>query len=53
MGQAYSVSSGLGEQRRMFDSSGLKLQNLTTRFPLVNGLLNSIKRRKNRVRPGC
>lgn len=50
LGQAYDVSRGLNDQGKVFDSSGLKLQNLTSRFPAVNGLLNSIKRRKNRVR---
>ena len=50
LGQAQSVSHGLGDQRKVFESSGLKLQNLTARFPVVNGLLNSIKRKKNRVR---
>ena len=50
LGQAHAVSHNLGDQRKLFDASGLKLQGLTARFPAINGLLNSIKRRKNRVR---
>jgi hypothetical protein len=50
LGQAQSVATSLGEQRRIFDSAGLKLENVTSRFPMVSGLLNAIRRKKSKVR---
>lgn len=49
LGQAQAVAGGLGEQRRIFDNVGLKLENVAARFPLVSGLLNAIRRKKNKV----
>ncbi len=51
LGQAQAVAGGLGEQRRIFDNVGLKLENVAARFPLVSGLLNAIRRKKNKVSP--
>ncbi|KAK9906593.1 hypothetical protein WJX75_004671 [Coccomyxa subellipsoidea] len=48
LGQAQAVAGGLGEQRRIFDNVGLKLENVAARFPLVSGLLNAIRRKKNK-----
>ena len=49
LGQAQAVAGGLGEQRHLFDNVGAKLEGVATRFPLVNGLLNSIRRKKSKV----
>lgn len=49
LGQAQAVAGGLGEQRRIFDNVGIKLENVAARFPLVGGLLNAIRRKKNKV----
>lgn len=49
LGQAQAVAGALGEQRRIFDNVGLKLENVAARFPLVSGLLNAIRRKKNKV----
>lgn len=49
LGQAQAVAGGLGEQRRIFDNVGLKLENVAARFPLVSGLLSAIRRKKNKV----
>ncbi|EIE24282.1 Qb-snare protein, Gos1/GS28-family [Coccomyxa subellipsoidea C-169] len=48
LGQAQAVAGGLGEQRRIFDNVGLKLENVVARFPLVSGLLSAIRRKKNK-----
>lgn len=50
MGQAQSVSSNLQQQRAVFDSIGSKMTNLGARFPVVNSLLNAIRRKKSKVR---
>ncbi len=46
IGQAQSVASSLMQQRRMFDGINSKLNVLGARFPVVNSLLTSIRRRK-------
>merc|ERR1712176_1024202 len=46
IGQAQSVASSLMQQRRMFDGINSKLNMLGARFPVVNSLLTSIRRRK-------
>ena len=50
IGQAQAVSSSLGEQRGLFDNIGTKLAGVSGKFPVVNGVLNSIRRKKNKVR---
>lgn len=47
--QAQAVSSNLGQQGRIFDNVGLKLENVAAKFPLVSGLLTAIRRKKNKV----
>jgi len=49
IGQAQAVSSSLGEQRGLFDNIGTKLAGVSGKFPVVNGVLNSIRRKKNKV----
>lgn len=46
--QAQNISSSLIEQRRVFDNVSDKLLSIGARFPLVNGLLNAIRRRKSK-----
>ncbi|GAX82393.1 hypothetical protein CEUSTIGMA_g9821.t1 [Chlamydomonas eustigma] len=46
--QASSVSQNLVDQRRLFDSIGDKVLSLGARFPVVNGLLNAIRRKKSK-----
>lgn len=48
LGQATAVQRSLVHQRGVVDSIGDKLYNLGSRFPVVNGLLNAIRRRKSR-----
>jgi len=48
IGQAQAVSSSLGEQRGLFDNIGTKLAGVSGKFPVVNGVLNSIRRKKNK-----
>eukprot|EP00877_Chromochloris_zofingiensis_P009739 jgi/Chrzof1/5018/Cz15g08210.t1 len=48
LAQAQSVSKGLLEQRRIFDTVQDKLMSLGERFPVVNGLLNAIRRKKSK-----
>lgn len=50
MGQAQAVASSLADQRQTFDNIGGKLMTIGNKFPIVNGLLNMIRRKKNRVR---
>jgi Golgi SNAP receptor complex protein 1 len=47
--QAVSVSSSLADQRRVFESVTDKLGTIGERFPVVNGLLNAIRRKKSKV----
>ena len=49
IGQAQGVSSNLQQQRQLFDSIGGKMSNLGARFPVVNSLLNAIRRKKSKV----
>ena len=49
LGQAAAVGSNLGEQRRVFENTGSKLMTLTAKFPIVNNILNSIRRKKSKV----
>lgn len=46
IGQAQNVASSLANQRRVFDGINSKLNVLGARFPVVNSLLTSIRRRK-------
>lgn len=48
MGMAQGVATGLGQQRALFTGIGGKLAGVGSRFPVVNSLLNAIRRRKNR-----
>ncbi len=48
LGQATAVQRSLVQQRGVVDTIGDKLYNLGSRFPVVNGLLNAIRRRKSR-----
>ena len=50
MGQAQSVAGGLGEQRRLFDRIGTRLEDVGARFPLVNSLLGAIRRKRSKAR---
>ena len=49
LGQASAVSGNLKDQRGILGNVGSKLENVAARFPVVTGLLNAIRRRKNRV----
>lgn len=51
LGTAHAVSGNLKDQRGILDNVGSKLENVATRFPMVTGLLNAIRRKKNRVGP--
>lgn len=46
--QAYSVASGLGRQRDIFSSVDGRLGQLGSKFPVMNSMLNAIRRKKNR-----
>lgn len=48
LGQAQGVASNLSQQRQLFDAIDSKLAAVGARFPVVNSLLNAIRRRKNR-----
>mmetsp|Transcript_21178 Transcript_21178/g.59611 ORF Transcript_21178/g.59611 Transcript_21178/m.59611 type:complete len:176 (+) Transcript_21178:1-528(+) len=48
LGQAQNVASTLSGQRRLFDNMGNKLATVGAKFPVVNGLLTSIRRRKSK-----
>ncbi len=50
LAQAASVSNSLLEQRRVFDNVQDKLLSVGERFPVVNSLLNAIRRKKSKVR---
>lgn len=50
LGQASAVGTNLGEQRNLFENTGSKLMNLTAKFPMVNSIMNSIRRKKSKVR---
>lgn len=46
--QAYGVASHLTQQRQLFDSIDSKLTTIGAKFPVVNSVLNAIRRKKNR-----
>eukprot|EP01024_Parvocaulis_polyphysoides_P040539 TRINITY_DN36910_c0_g2_i1.p1 TRINITY_DN36910_c0_g2~~TRINITY_DN36910_c0_g2_i1.p1 ORF type:complete len:205 (+),score=39.55 TRINITY_DN36910_c0_g2_i1:164-778(+) len=48
IGQAGEVSNQLNSQKQIFDGIGDKLSGLSRRFPIVNGLMNQIKRKRSR-----
>eukprot|EP01026_Neomeris_dumetosa_P002398 TRINITY_DN1064_c0_g1_i1.p1 TRINITY_DN1064_c0_g1~~TRINITY_DN1064_c0_g1_i1.p1 ORF type:complete len:274 (+),score=30.11 TRINITY_DN1064_c0_g1_i1:95-823(+) len=48
IGQAGEVSSSLTQQKQLFDRIGDKLGGLSRRFPIVNGLMNQIRRKRAR-----
>mmetsp|Transcript_34838 Transcript_34838/g.82653 ORF Transcript_34838/g.82653 Transcript_34838/m.82653 type:complete len:130 (-) Transcript_34838:487-876(-) len=45
---ATEVASSLGEQRQIFEGVTNKLTTLGSKFPVVNGLLNAIRRKKSK-----
>ena len=49
IGQAQAVSTSAGEQGRIFDNIGSKLVSVSSKFPMVNGIMNGIRRKKNKV----
>ena len=53
MGTAQAVAGGLGEQRRLFDRIGSRLEDVGARFPLVNSLLGAIRRKRSKARACC
>lgn len=50
MGTAQGVSANLGQQRQVFEGISGKMVTLGARFPIVNSLLNAIRRKKSKVR---
>jgi golgi SNAP receptor complex member 1 len=48
LGTAHSVAGVLAQQRQVFESVGGRMAALGARFPVVNSLMNAIRRRKNR-----
>jgi Golgi SNAP receptor complex protein 1 len=48
LGHAQGVASNLTQQRQLFDAIDSKLAAVGARFPVVNSLLNAIRRRKNK-----
>lgn len=50
LSQAQAVSTNLVDQRRLFENIGDKMVTIGSKFPAVNGLLNAIRRKKNKVR---
>ncbi|MEW5314602.1 MAG: hypothetical protein WDW38_006085 [Sanguina aurantia] len=48
LAQAHTVSSNLLDQRRIFGNITDRLLTLGSRFPVVNGLLNAIRRKKSK-----
>jgi hypothetical protein len=50
LAQAQSVSRSLLEQRRIFGGVQDKLVTVGERFPVINGLMNAIRRKKSKVR---
>ncbi|KXZ44881.1 hypothetical protein GPECTOR_61g834 [Gonium pectorale] len=48
LSQASNVSGNLMQQRRVFEGIGDKLLAVGARFPVVNGLLNAIRRKKSK-----
>lgn len=48
IGQADAVNRNLKEQRQVFEGVGDKLVDLASKFPVVNGLLKAISRKKSK-----
>ncbi len=48
LSQAANVSGNLLGQRRVFEGAMDKLVQVGSRFPVVNGLLNAIRRKKSK-----
>lgn len=48
MRSAGAVGGELHQQRGLFDSFGTKLMNVGSKLPVVNGLLNAIRRKKSK-----
>jgi Snare region anchored in the vesicle membrane C-terminus len=48
LGQAGHVASSMRDQGGMFDNIGNKLATAGAKFPVINGLMNAIRRRKSR-----
>jgi golgi SNAP receptor complex member 1 len=48
LAHASQISGSLRDQRTIFDGIGNKMMAVGTKFPVVNGLLNAIRRRKSR-----
>mmetsp|Transcript_27733 Transcript_27733/g.71372 ORF Transcript_27733/g.71372 Transcript_27733/m.71372 type:complete len:259 (-) Transcript_27733:150-926(-) len=48
MGTATAVATSLTEQRRIFDGVGSKLMTIGAKFPVLNGLMNAIRRKKSK-----
>lgn len=48
VGNAQGIASNLVQQRQLFDSIDSRVASIGARFPVVNSLLNAIRRRKNR-----
>ncbi|KFM22829.1 Golgi SNAP receptor complex member 1-2 [Auxenochlorella protothecoides] len=48
MGTAHGVAAGLGQQREVFEGVSGKLGSVGAAFPVVNTLLNAIRRKKNK-----
>lgn len=46
--QAYGVASSLGQQRQMFDGIDARLALIGAKFPVMNSVMNAIRRKKNR-----
>lgn len=46
--QAYGVASNLTQQKQLFDTIDSKLSSVGAKFPVVNSVLNAVRRRKNR-----
>lgn len=48
LAHASQLGGTLRDQRTLFDNIGNKMMSVGTKFPVVNGLLNAIRRRKSR-----
>ncbi len=48
LSQASNVSGNLMQQRRMFEGITDKLVAVGSRFPVLNGLINAIRRKKSK-----
>lgn len=48
LAHASQMGGSLRDQRTLFDSIGNKMMSVGTKFPVVNGLLNAVRRKKSR-----